>query len=290
MKKALFILSIFIILSCKENNQTIANNLAIQTSQNQDQDKKIKRYDVKSGIVKYKITTSGKVMGSTVNGSGTESLYFKNFGALELVEEKSTKTTKMKFFGKEKVETTNVHIMNKLDNNMSYHVNFEQQIIIQSKDLAMDMMLQTNTDAGKAGKNMLESFGGKKIGAEIFKGYNCDIWDISGAKQWMYKGVVLKMEISIMGIKTVKEAITADFNTIISNDHFKLPNFSIQKMDEESNDFEDNENLDKLSKMSFEEWKKMATKDDPETEKMSDKELRQVYDMMQKMIKMKQGK
>ncbi len=43
-------------------------------------------------------------------------------------------------------------------------------------------------------------------------------------------------------------------------------------------------NIDQLSKLSFEEWKKMALADqeDEEMQNMSDKELRETYDMMHK--------
>ena len=53
-------------------------------------------------------------------GSGTENLYFKDWGALELKETTSEQTTTMKFFGTEKVETTSTHVINKLDNGESY--------------------------------------------------------------------------------------------------------------------------------------------------------------------------
>ncbi len=49
--------------------------------------------------------------------------------------------------------------------------------------------------------------------------------------------------------------------------------------------------MEKMSKMSFEEWKKMALKDkeDEEIQNMSEEELRQTYNMIQKVIKMRKG-
>lgn len=41
--------------------------------------------------------------------------------------------------------------------------------------------------------------------------------------------------------------------------------------------------------MSFTEWKKLVQKNDEEMEQMSDAELRRTYNMMQKMIKLRQG-
>jgi len=294
MKKIFLFLSIFIVISCKGNQDSIGDTLAVQSNK----EKKLKRYDVKSGAIKYKITISGKVMGSTITGSGTEYLFFKDWGAIELVESNSKKITNMKFFGKTKTETTKTHTMNKLDNGESYQVDFDNEVIYLRRDPAMDLMMQSNSDAGETGKNILEAFGGKKTGTEVYKGYHCEIWDIAGAKQWMYKGVPLKMVVNVMGIKTVKETVTADFNTTVTDQQLKLPDYTIQKeasfMDNEEfeNDMEDiDANMDKLSKMSFAEWKKvaLADKEDEEMQNMSDEKLRETYNLIQKMIKAKKA-
>ena len=280
MKKLNILLSLIaVLISCSGNSQN-----------------KLKRYDVKSAIVEYNTTTSGKTLGSTVKGTGTESLYFKDWGAIELIEEKSTQTTTIKIFGKGKTTTTNVHVINMLDNGESYHVDFDKKIIYLTRDLAMDMMKQSNTDAGDAGQSMLESIGGKKIGDEDFMGYNCEVWSIAGGKQWMYKGLVLKLEMTMLGITTVKEATSAKFNVSVPNTNFKLPDFPIQKMDGymDNEEYDDeleemDANMNKLQNLSYEEWKKMAIENDEEMSEMSDKELRQTYDMLQKMIKARMG-
>ncbi|UMB52698.1 hypothetical protein MKD41_10155 [Lutibacter sp. A64] len=298
MKKLSIILALFIVtISCKGNENKPADSLSISTDQ---QDPKLKRYEVKSGIINYKLTTNGKIMGSTTTGSGTENLYFKDWGNIELVEEKSTTKTVTKIFGKTNTDVANVHAINKLNNGESYHVDFDKKQIYLRRDMAMEM---TKTFAGgdvnKTGMQMLESMGGKKIGTESFLGYNCEIWDVMGAKQWMYKGAVLKLEMTVMGIVTIKEATSAKFNVNVSDSHFKLPDFPIIKEegfmdnDEYQDEMEDmDEKMDMLSKMSFEEWKKisLADKSDEEMQNMSEEELRKTYDMIQKMIKMRQGK
>jgi len=278
MKKINILLSFLVVLaSCSGNSQN-----------------KLKRYEVKSGIVKYTSTISGKVIGSKIAGSGTENLYFKDWGALELKETTSEQTTTMKFFGKEKVETTSTHVINKLDNGESYLANFDTKIITVSRDPMMDMMKQSNTNATEAGKNMLESMGGKIVGTESVLGHSCEVWDVMGAKQWLYKGVMLKMEVTLLGIKTITQATSAKFDVSVADANFKLPDFPMQKMEDFMNNDEFDDELEdmdakmnELSKLSFEDWKKMATKNDPE---MSDEELRQTYDMIQKMIKMRKGK
>jgi len=300
MKKLSIILALFIVtISCKGNENKPEDSLTINTEQ---QDPKLKRYEVKSGIIQYKITINGKVMGSTITGSGTESLYFKDWGNLELVEEQSEQTSSMKFFGKRKTETTKTHTMVKLDNGESYHANFDTKQIFLRRDMAMEMTKAfAGGDVNKTGMEMLEGMGGKMIGSENFLGYNCEVWDVLGAKQLMYKGAVLKLEMTTMGITTIKEATSAKFNVSVPDSNFKLPDFPIQKeegfMDnEEYEEYEDDmedidANMEKLSKLSFEEWKKMALadKEDEEMQNMSEEELRQTYDMIQKMVKMRRG-
>jgi len=286
MKKAALFLSLFIIFTCLANNNSNAQN-------------KLKRYNVESGIIQYKSTTSGKILGSTVTGSGTESVSFKDWGAIELLEEKSSQTTTTKIFRKSSTKTETVHTMNKLDNGKSYSVDFDKKEIYLRRDMAMDMTSQfhPDADAGEVGMGMLESMGGEKIGDEKFLGYDCEIWNVLGAKQWMYKGVVLRLEMTMMAITTIKEATEASFNVSVPGKNFELPNFKIIKEEgfsddmEYEEDMEDmDEKMDKLSKMSFEEWKKMAVANDEELKEMSDEKLRQTYDMMQKMIKMRQNK
>ncbi len=294
MKKLnLLILLLALTISCKGNENK--DSLTVTDKQ----ENKLKRYEVKSGIVQYTSTISGKVLGSVIKGSGSESLFFRDWGAVELVEEQSNQTTNTKIFGKKSTETTNTHTMSKLDNGESYHVDFDEKQIYLRRDMAMDMtkIFHPNADAGDVGKNMLESVGGKKTGNEKVLGYDCEIWDISGAKQWMYKGVVLRLKMTLMGITTVKEATSAKFNVSIADKHFKLPNYTIQKeegfMDNEAfeEDMEDMDaKMDEMSKMSFSEWKKLAQENDPEMKQMSDEELKQTYDMMQKMIKMRKGR
>ena len=294
MKTISLILSLFIVFSCKGNENNTTDSLIV----NNKEENKLKRYEVKSGIIKYTTTTSGKVMGSVIKGSGTESVHFKDWGAIELIEEQSSQTTTTKIFGKTSTQTTNTHTISKLDNGESYHVDFDKKQIYLRRDMAMDItkVLHPKADAGDVGKNMLEGIGGKKIGNENYLGYDCEVWDVKAGKQWMYKGVVLKIEMTVLGLTTIKKATSAKFSISVSDNNFKLPDFPVQKeegfLDNTAfeNDMEDvNDNMDKISSMSFEEWKKMALtdKDDDEIQNMSEEELRQTYDMIQKMIKMR---
>lgn len=269
--------------------------------------KELKRYQIKSGIVKYESTINGKVLGSTMSGSGTETIYFKDWGAIELKDEKSTQTTKTKIFGQKKEEIKQTHIVNKLDNGEWFTVDFDNKEIIAQRSLPMDMIaaFHPNADAGDVGRDMIKDLNGKMIGEEDYMGYKCEIWEAMGVKQWVYKHFTLKIESTVMGITTAKKATSIQFDINVPDTHFTLPDFPIKKaanffsnesfeedmdmdMDMESID----EDMDKLSKLSFNEWKKMALadKEDEEMQNMSEKELREMYDMIQKMIKMRKGK
>ena len=260
---------------------------------------KLKRYELKSGIVEYVTTISGKVLGSTVSGGGTEKLFFKDWGALELKESVSSQTSVMKIFGREKTETTDTHTINKLDNGDSYSVDFKNKKIYQAEDMAMEMVKNTHPDgdAGDVGRDMLVAMGGKMIGNENFKSYKCEVWEILGGKQWIYKGLMLKMEITVMGITTKTEATSMKFDVSVADSHFKLPDFPIEKTetfinndDSEIDSKEMKEGMKAMENLTYPQWKKMVIEGDPEMKNTSDEELRQSYDMMQKMLKLQKGR
>ena len=263
-------------------------------------DSKYKRYNVESGIIKYKTTISGKVMGSVITGEGESSLYFKDYGALELKEEESTQTTEMNFFGTKNKEEEKNHSMTKMENDVVYAVDFENKKISKMQNFPAEMF--KGIDVNKAGMKMLETMGGKKTGTEKFKGYECEVWDLNGSKQYFYKGIPLRSEVKIMGITNITEATDVKFDTKVSDSKFELPDFEIvdvesmmggEGMNEmmDSDEFQDEmkeakESMEKMKNMSFKEWKKLVQENDPEMKQMSDKELKQAYDMMQNMSKM----
>lgn len=261
---------------------------------------KLKRYDIKSGIVEYATTTSGKVMGSTIDGSGTDRLFFKDWGAIELKESMLSQTTTMKFLGNASTETEETHTMVKLDNGETWSVDFNKKQIYASRDMAMDMIManQPDADAGKVGESMLVSMGGKKTGTEKVLGYTCDVWEIMGGKQWIHKGLMLKMEITVMGITTKTEATSVKLDVSVPDANFDLPDFPIQEIENfMGNDDSDSpydaeemkEGMELMENLSFEEYKQMVREGDAEMKDASDEELRQSYDMMQKMLKLKKG-
>lgn len=288
----LFLLCL-VTISCKGKDEATLDS----TLTNGIQDKQLKRYEIESGSIQYKSVISGNVMGATISGTGSESLFFKDWGAVELKEEETSQTTTASVLGHKSTEVSESHTMYKLDNGKSYAVDFKRKEIRQRDDMAMGMtkMFQKDADAGKVGKALFESMGGKLIGTEVVLGYECEIWDLMGIKQWLYKGVLLKSEGTLMGITTMKEAVNAKFNQSLPDADFELPDFPVIEeesfIDNESFDVDMDEmkaDMDRMKNMSYDDWKKMATANDPEMQEMSEEELRQTYDMMQKVIRMGQ--
>lgn len=284
------VISIFTLLSCNGNDNTNQQELATQTSN--ENEPSFKRYGLKSGMVHYKTKIKGKVMGSTINGSGTEELYFKNWGAIELKKTDEKKTTHINIFGQKKTEVEENHTINKLDNGKSYSVDMKNKIIYVQRDPAMEMVKTFGKgDAEKTGEKMLESLGGKKTGQDKILGYTCDVWEIPGGKQWIYKGIPLKLQMTVMGITTTNEAVKAEFNRPVPDKYFKLPDYPIEELpgyqsDEAyQNDKKDiKKGAEMMRKMSFKEYKTLLKRNDPEAYKeMTDEEIKMSYQLMQKM-------
>ena len=178
-----------------------------------------KRYEVKSGIIEYTITLSGDMMGMKMQGTGTATTLFKEWGNVELHSEES-KTTTMGM-------TEHSKEITKIDNAKVYSVDFDQKVIYE---LSVDALVNSEQkDLIQTGKEMLISMGGKKIAEEKFMGYNCEVWEMMNVKTWLYKGIMLKSEADMMGIKNMTVANKIELDVSIPDERFNLPNFPIQK-------------------------------------------------------------
>ncbi|WP_461639881.1 hypothetical protein [Labilibaculum euxinus] len=186
------------------------------------QSKDIKRYNVESGIVHYETSISGPY----VNGSGIEDLYFKKWGALEMsFEDKSETITIVNVNGIEESTTTNARSSYKIDNEKLYSVDYKNSIIYTKEDPLIDYMRQNNLDALEAAKETMVSMGGVQLDNEKILGFDCEVWDLLGVKEWIYKGVTLKVVSHMAGITVIKEATSVKFDVSVADSYFELPNF-----------------------------------------------------------------
>lgn len=188
-----------------------------------DADTVVKRYTIESGEVHYQITGSGDVMGMKTKTGGKKSLLFKNYGTLQLEEERSQKVMSGTVN-----EVTKEHSLSKLDNTTIYSVDFSSKKIIASTDpVAINYRGQ---NMGEKATAILSGLGGRKIGTDQVLGYDCNIWMVTGAKECLYKDQVpLWIEIDIMGITTKHKATAIRFNQAIDDNRFSLPNYPLEK-------------------------------------------------------------
>ena len=189
----------------------------------------MKRYDVKSGKIEYSIKESGNIMGMVdIKGVGKKRLVFDDYGVKDLTEENKVK--KETAGGQSKVQKT--HTIEYMNAGIIYQVDFDSKKIIRMENpaMAMNALMGGGKDVGETGEAMMKSMGGKKVGTDKVLGYTCDVWDLMGIKQCMYKGIPLRIESNIMGLKSTQVATKANFDISLSEDDFKLPEFPLVDM------------------------------------------------------------
>jgi hypothetical protein len=178
------------------------------------------RYEVNSGMVEYEIIGSGDVMGSATTVSGTSKLYFKDFGNVELSDEKIQQTID----GDKEEE----RIVSKIMGDKIYTVDFTDQIIYTQK-MVLD---EEESTLNIKSKEAFISMGAKNLGTEEILGYKCDVWQLGEDRIWVYNSVPLKLISKSLGLVQIQEAKLAVFDIIIKDDKFKLPAYPQKPMDE----------------------------------------------------------
>jgi len=194
--------------------------------------KEIERYGVKSAKIEYEIKGSGNIMGMVKTKMvGKKRLIFDNYGAKALEEE--SKVSKETALGNTKVKKT--HTLRYINGMIVYGVDFDKKEITrqQNSGLAMANMMSGDQSIKERGEAMLKQMGGKKVGMDKVAGYSCDVWELSGVKQCIYKGVPLRIESDIMGIKSLEVATKASFDLSLDEDDFKLPDYPVYNYDME---------------------------------------------------------
>jgi len=83
----------------------------------------------------------------------------------------------------------------------------------------------------ESGEKMMKSMGGKKLGTDKVLGYTCDVWELMGSKQCIYKGIPLRVVTDVMGLKSTEVATKAEFDLSLTQKDFTLPDYSVYDMD-----------------------------------------------------------
>ena len=177
-----------------------------------------KRYEIKSGLIEYTIDGSGNMMGIQTQIDGKSKILFKEWGEVELHEE----TSKSVIMGREEI----THQTTMIDGDKVYIVDYEQKIIHQYEPT---MLMQSEyKDLAKNANEVIHSMGGTKTGEESILGNLCEVWETKHMKLLLYKGIMLKSQVRVMGRTHTTEATNVQFNTSVSDDDLKLPDFPIK--------------------------------------------------------------
>ncbi|PXY02809.1 hypothetical protein DF185_01585 [Marinifilum breve] len=174
-----------------------------------------KRFMVKSGYVEMKLDGTTK---------GQRLIWFDDYGKLYKEEVKSE--TKVKVFGIESSEKA--HTLTIVKDGVIYNVNQMDQTGtkletgISSEYYAA---FENMSDAQKEefADEMLEAFGGQRLGTEKFFNRTCEKVKALGTTVWSYKGVVLKSEAKMLGIESSEVAVKFDENIKIASSTFDVP-------------------------------------------------------------------
>jgi hypothetical protein len=182
----------------------------------------VKRYEVKSGIIEYKSSGGGNMMGIKTQMSGTNKVAFKEWGAVELHQGMTNSIV----MGREE----NIQDTIKIENGKVYVVDYEKKVI--SEYDPSTLMQSQYKDLIKSAKEMIVDMGGKKIGDETIQGYDCEVWEIPQAKLWLHKGIALKTVANVMGITNTMEATTIQLDVTVPDKDLQLPDFPIKTIQE----------------------------------------------------------
>ncbi|MDA3896096.1 MAG: hypothetical protein PF482_08115 [Desulfobacteraceae bacterium] len=188
------------------------------------QAKTVKRYSIETGMIEYEVNGGGNILGMVSETKGSNTLYFKNYGAVTLEEQETTTTMSGMVSKKDKA-----HTMKKIDNVTVYVVDFKRKKINKSTDPVGSQYLASGKNMSADSDTQLQKMGGQKIGTEKVLGYPCEVWSILGGKQWLYKGQVpLRVEAEVMGMKSGMVAVKATFNKSVPDSKFQLPDYKIE--------------------------------------------------------------
>ncbi len=206
MKKTLFLSLTFLLIS------TLSVQLKAQ-EEGLGKNQKIGRQNpFKSGYIKYKLT------GST---EGIKEVWWDNYGEQRKEIEKSKSS--IVIFGMKNEEER--HILTICDKDVCYMVDYVKDIAEKRKEIYQNEIADQKSakEREKLGEEMFKSMGGKKEGTEKVLGYPCDVYSLLGSKIWSYKGVPLKTEANLLGMKANIVAVTFKRNISIPKNTFTPP-------------------------------------------------------------------
>ncbi|MDD3687833.1 MAG: hypothetical protein PHE56_13860 [Bacteroidales bacterium] len=182
------------------------------------------QYGFKSGHVEYELTG---------NTTGTKTLWWDNYGAQSYTETNSV--TVIEMFGVK--NETKIHTISVIDGDNYWFADLNSKT---GQEGSISSMLgyeavseMTPEEKEQFGEQMIDSLGGERMGTENIKGCNCDVIYLGGAKSWNCKGVILKLQVEVMGANANEDATVFETNISVPASKFvKIPGITYSNNDE----------------------------------------------------------
>jgi len=183
---------------------TIAGLIALSASA---QTKKNRLYPFKSGVIEY--TYSG-------NATGRQFLYIDDFGDLQC---EVTETVTKQFGQTEK--KNEIKVSKGLDIYQWDPVARTGTKIHNS--MAEELMNDPDFDPEEFGKRTMASLGFQKTGEETINGRRCEVYKGMGSTLWIWNGISMKTEVSVLGSKTIWTATNVNIDQGVPAEKFRIP-------------------------------------------------------------------
>lgn len=168
----------------------------------------VKRYGVEKAVVLYKLTGAQ---------TGAEELYFDNWGMHE------AKYTTAKYTSPQGREIT-AQQLQLLDEGFLYGVDLIQQTVRKAADKTESLSAQYDTtDLYTKVDDILAARKGKKTGTDTIAGKECDVWELQGITQCMWKGIPLRISINTGSQQVMSEATEVTVGEKIPAEKFIIP-------------------------------------------------------------------
>ena len=239
----------------------------------QSEKSNFKKYPFKSVIIEYKI--EGKT-------NGTKTVYIEDYGYKEATYSK----TATKMLGmKTEENTVDIIIGEKF-----YNIDLKTGQAHAAVSPIADYLATQGDDWEEVGRNILEQLGYEKIGNESVNGKNCEVWEGMN-KVWIWKGLLLKSETKMMGMRFTEISTDIKVNASIPADKFEIPDdieVEENEMGGEMQDFmknfqEERENIKKNHKMmTYKQFRAAMLADDPDTREA---DIKKSYELYKAMLK-----
>ena len=182
------------------------------------------QYGFKSGHVEYELTG---------NTTGTKTLWWDNYGAQSYTETNSV--TVIEMFGVK--NETKMHTISVIDGDNYWFADLNSKT---GQEGSISSMLgyeavseMTPEEKEQFGEQMIDSLGGERMGTERIKGCDCDVIYLGGAKSWNCKGVILKLQVEVMGANANEDATVFETNiSVPASKCVKIPGITYSNNDE----------------------------------------------------------